>query len=357
MTSKAQKGDIVVFSIGFLTPEWVTEILKNYEKDLTSQKEVVQNTIVIVIDACYSGTWKTRMQQCLNAKPLDFTRIILQTSCGEDEVSYGYYFMPVFCALQDPKTRTEVMEAYKNNPDSLQGKTDELSDCTPQTPTIYDSSGASNGNELPVCHCESLWFINNSNFLTFCHKYLAIASLEEAIAREIPDDELDSFFKSFGSREFPEICCLKLKRHSSGTLQAFFLMEWDEQFYHLHLHFDSFDRMQLTGVSLVQVTEGHIYIDRYWYGYAEIDDHDAKVRINDSVNKAKWELVKRNKENMIAHCRKFVEQKTKKRWDKREDWRMQHAIPRLIRSRSAYFQDAQDAKREAQKWQNLIAFM
>ena len=122
MTLNAEKGDIVVFSSGFLTPEWVIAKLKDCEKDLRSRilkgiklsnceeelRSKVQNTIVIVIDACYSGMWKTRMQKNLTAKSLEFTRVILQTSCSEDEVSYGCCFIPVFCALQDDNTHTKV---------------------------------------------------------------------------------------------------------------------------------------------------------------------------------------------------------------------------------------------------------
>ena len=193
MTMKARKGDIVVFSSGLLTPEWVVAKLGDCEKNLRSRKEMVQNTIVIVIDACYSGMWKTRMQQCLTTKPLEFTRVILQTSCVEAEVSYGYCFIPVFCALQDAETRTKILEAYDNNPNSLQGKVDELFDREPQTPTVYDSSGAVNRVGLPVC--ESFHFVSNADFLTFCLKYLTISSLENS--RGIPDDDLDSFFNSF----------------------------------------------------------------------------------------------------------------------------------------------------------------
>ena len=45
-------------------------------------------------------------------RPLEFTHVILQTFCGEDEVSYGGSFMPVFCALQDTKTHSEVQAVY-----------------------------------------------------------------------------------------------------------------------------------------------------------------------------------------------------------------------------------------------------
>lgn len=221
ITMKARKGDVAVFSSGLLTPEWVVAKLGDCEDNLRSRKEMVQNTIVIVIDACYSGMWRTRMQQCLTTKPLDFTRVILQTSCGEDEVSYGCYFMPVFCALQDDNTRTKILEAYKT-PNSLQGKVDELFDheSQAQTPTVYDSSGAVNRDGLPVC--ESFHFVNNADFLTFCLKYLTVSSLENA--RGIPDDDLDSFFNSFQFGESPEIRCFKLTKHSSGSPMAFFLM-------------------------------------------------------------------------------------------------------------------------------------
>ena len=331
MTRNAKQGDIVVFSSGLLTPKWVIDRLRDCEDNLRSRNKMVRNTIVIVIDACYSGMWKTRMQKCLTTKALKFTRVILQTSCSEDEVSYGCCFIPVFCALQDAETRTKILEAYDNNPNS-QGKIDELFDRKLQTPTVYDSEGEVNRDGLPVC--EPFHFFSDANFLTFCLKYLTISNLENA--RGIPNEKLPSFFNSFGSKKSPGIRCFKLKKHSrSGSPLAFFLMEWNEQFYHIHLHFDNFDNMKLTGVSHVNVTEGHYYYDGYWYRYDE--DHKTKHWINYNPHDAKWKLVETNERNMIVHCKKFVEQQ--KKWDKRDDWCMPHAIPRLIRSRSAYFQD------------------
>ena len=140
MTRNTQKGNTVVFSSGLLTPEWVIERLRCCEEDLTSQAKVVQNIIVIVIDACYSGTytWKTRMQQHLNNDPLKFTCVILQMSCGEDEVSdnpmavasclcfvhckmmkHMYIYSALSCPYKDEEVIDEIELLYDQTPNLL----------------------------------------------------------------------------------------------------------------------------------------------------------------------------------------------------------------------------------------------
>lgn len=93
VTRKAQRGDLVVFSSGLLTPEWVIDVLQEAELQRENQ---FYNTIVIVVDACYSGTWVDRMRLALNGNSLQYTRILLQTSCGPDEGAYGQSFTPYF---------------------------------------------------------------------------------------------------------------------------------------------------------------------------------------------------------------------------------------------------------------------
>ena len=103
VTDDAQKGDLVVFSSGLLTPEWVIGVLQEAESKAQNQ---FPNIIVIVVDACYSGTWVERMRAELERMraqlgndPLKYTRILLQTSCGPDEESYGQLFTPQFVNL------------------------------------------------------------------------------------------------------------------------------------------------------------------------------------------------------------------------------------------------------------------
>ena len=96
VTNEARQGDLVVFSSGLLTPEWVINVLREAE---SQSKNRINNTIVIVVDACYSGIWVERMRTALEANPLQYTRILLQTSCGRDEVAYGQLFTPQFVDL------------------------------------------------------------------------------------------------------------------------------------------------------------------------------------------------------------------------------------------------------------------
>ena len=91
ITKEAQKGDLVVFSSGFLTPEWVVDRIKE------SEEHKKYNTVIIVIDACFSGCWQTRIVTKLQSCKLRYARILVQTSCSCDEVSYGGFFTPLFC--------------------------------------------------------------------------------------------------------------------------------------------------------------------------------------------------------------------------------------------------------------------
>ena len=127
VTAEAQKGDLVVFSSGLLTPEWVIGVLQEAESKAENQ---FPNTIVIVVDACYSGTWVERMRAKLENAPLKYTRILLQTSCGPDEKTCGKSFTPKFVNLNlgtnfevDPAAPTQTPQFFDshnpNNPDAL----------------------------------------------------------------------------------------------------------------------------------------------------------------------------------------------------------------------------------------------
>ena len=127
-------------------------------------------------------------------------------------------------------------------------------------------------------------------------------------------------------------------------------MKWKKKLYHIHLHFNDFDNMRLTGVNHFNVTKRWYSNYGYWYKYKEEDY--SRVPINYKQGDPNWELVERNGENMIAHCRAFVEQHNGN-WNNREHWCMQHAMPRLIRSRSAYFQDTKAVHTKKAKFKAL----
>lgn len=117
VTGNAEKGDIVVFYSGLLTPEWVVEQLRERKEN---------TTIVIVVDSCYSGTWKYRMERVLNSNPLEHTRVLIQTACASDEVSYGESFTPRFVDLQ--KGRND-QDKYGQTPTFYDSRPDGYEDC------------------------------------------------------------------------------------------------------------------------------------------------------------------------------------------------------------------------------------
>lgn len=324
VTRDAQKGDIVVFSSGLLTPEWVVEKLREYEEN----QNRVENTIVIVIDACYSGTWIRRIRECLTDRQLQCTRVIVQTSCGEDEVSYGGCFTPVFCALQDTEKCAELLTHYKEN------SVGEMELFYKQSPAVYD-----NGRNDP----NLFYFIrdNDVEFFEFCRKYLAKEHWESS--RGIPSILFKEFFNSFSSSTKPTILCFRLKHMQNGSCPlAFFLIEWKQKKYHIHLHFNSFKDMKLTGISHVDVTNGKSH-----YQYTE--DKDTKKRIT-SADVAWHNYIKPNETAMVEHFKNFAKGYGKQ-WNDENSWNMQKALPdNLIRSRSACFKET---KEKYTAWQNL----
>ncbi len=115
----AKKGDVVVFSSGFLTPEWIVEQLRKRERGKIPLK------LVLLVDSCYSGEWTKRIADLLEHRKLNYTRLVVQMSCADDESSYGQCFIPYWCAMQ--------------NVQGDQQFSDETLNCK-QTPTLYDSN-------------------------------------------------------------------------------------------------------------------------------------------------------------------------------------------------------------------------
>ena len=357
MATSARKGDIVVFSSGLLTPEWVVKKLRECEKDLRlwilkgmklgdceeELRSKVQNTIVIVIDACYSGVWKTRMQQCLTTETLEFTRVILQTSCGENEVSYGHYFMPVFCALQDGSQRTELLESMKEN------AVNEIGLLYDQNPTFYDSNDSLN-------RPKQFFFIDDQNVFEHCRKFL---SVQDWIAlRGIPSEDFSDFFKSFSpnSPHPPNIECFRLATMKiNNSPMAFFLIQWKDKKYHIHLHFDNLRNMNLTGVTHVDVINSGVYVDggmHHNIGKSQKYSHTKKSKRHlftevceskkhiTSKDQVAWRKhILPNREAIVTYFKNFAERLLGEEWNQVQ-WNMNEAKPKdLIRSRSAHFQE------------------
>ena len=355
ITGEAQKGDIVVFSSGLLTPEWVVEKLREYERSPNR----VHNTIIFVIDACYSGTWITRIQECLTGQPLHYTRVIVQTSCGEKEVSYGGYFTPVFCALQDTKKRIKLQRLYKKDKGVVKG-IELFCNQSSQTPAVYDI-GNDNSRNNP-----NFYFIHDHDkeFFEFCSKYLA--KIHWGSSRGIPSSGYEDFFQSFSSSGSakPTILGFQLKHmQENDTPLALFLIEWrkkgwrKKKKYFLHLHFDNFRNLNLTRINHFDVT-----YNQNRYKYIEVADTREKIRRQDRA----WnDYVEPNKSAMIEQLKTFAQCKLAKdlknfpliaqrhtAWADEESWRMREALPRnLIQSRSACFQEA----KEKAKLKSLLA--
>lgn len=277
--ANAQKGDIVAYSDGFIAPEWVVEQLRKRES-----KSKIPFTLVLLVDACYSGAWKKRIECELEKKKFQNTRLVVQTSCDENEESYSEYFIPLWCDLQ--KDSIEVAD----------DRDDEIESKCMQTPTFFDSE-SKNGEGLGL------------KFFTCkeqCIRFKCKAS----------KDNCRAVAKFFASNE-GKIISYRLKHHKGrNTPMAFFLVQNKDSLYNLHVHFKSFKDFTLTGVSCVCATTDA----SARYKFEEIQDTKIRVHI-DKLGLSRSEI-----EAFVKRCKDHVRD-SKVDWEDEESWRMKKAVP------------------------------
>ena len=256
----AKKGDVVVFSSGFLTPEWIVEQLRKRELNEVNGK--IHLTLVLLVDSCYSGMWTERIEaDLLKYGKLNYTRLVVQTSCAADEGSYGQCFIPYWCAMQ--------------NVQGDQQFSDETLNCK-QTPTLYDSDH-NGGNGVGVLkfipHGQSLHYFNYT------------------LERGAHKDFINEFSNGEG-----KIHSYKLKHHmASGKPMAFFLVEINRRMVHLHVHFN-IDLKVVTAINSYEAGKG------YKYKY-------------DEVGKKIEEKDQRTLEGILKRCQTHVEEAGHDQWD------------------------------------------
>ncbi len=206
----AKKGDVVVFASGFLTPEWIVEQLRKREKNEFNGK--ISFTLVLLVDSCYSGVWTKRIEtDLLEHSRLNYTRLVVQTSCAAEESSYGQCFIPYWCAMQNENKRGK------------QEYSDETQNCK-QTPTLYDSDHKK-GNEGGVNEVGVLKFFPHGQSLQYKFNY--------TVERGAHSDLIKKFSCGKG-----KIHSYKLKHYEKDrTPMAFFLVEVCNRMIHLHVHF------------------------------------------------------------------------------------------------------------------------
>ncbi len=286
----AKKGDVVVFSSGFLTPEWIVKQLRKRERNKVHGK--IPFTLVLLVDSCYSGVWTERIKTKLErVDGFQNTRLIVQTSCAADEESYGQYFIPLWCALQKESNQ----EKYAAE-EELDFK---------QTPTCYDSHGSK-----PI---EGLKFFPTGHLLR--QKF---RDCTDEQSRAIGNDLLKDICLGKG-----RILSYKLKHHAVGTPQAFFLVEINSKKIYLHIHFNDFRKFIVTQTNLY---EAILYEAPYYrwhqknYVYEEAKETREEHHIEENLAK---KLTKR--------CSDHVGDQ----WLNKNYWGMSDTIPpKMIRSRS-----------------------
>ena len=330
---EAAKGDIVVFASGFLSPNWVVKRLREREV------KGVESTVVIIIDSCYSGVWTRKISDSLRAKPLDHTRVIVQTACGENETSYGGIFWPSFQALQHDNGTSFPPE---NAPEPA------APEPPLQTPTFYnsyypdESYAGSTTVELDLGGTEMRFFTDGRFFNKFCDEAFYASS------RGVPDTDLEMFFKSFRNEGESEIRCYRLKRYVDikkpeherrDEPMALILVKWQENQYHLHLHFTDFPcRLEnLESVSHVETRAANRPFGGPIpkYERKEVKGTKKSIKRSDPEDQEAWAYIKGS---LLVD--KSIEKVGQHTWDDETCWRMDNTEPpNVIRSRSAILQE------------------
>ena len=321
----AKNGDVVVFTSGLLSIEWVLKQLQDRERNAVIGNYDV--TLVLLVDSCHSGAWADHIQQKLCDLHLKHTRLIVQTACSADEVSYGEYFIPLWCALQTA-TKEDLENTRKIVPYEVMQNPRFVDSQQPPNPTGYKS--------VLLNGCTFRFFDEPKFFHQFVsYRYQTFT----ANPRGIPDSHLPQFFESLADKESTTsaIGCFKLRTYTNNSRPeplAFILVEWNHFRYHLHLHFDSFnvDSQKVDCITHVDVKSVNHPCPRY--KFKEVKGSDSKSHLrpgnrgwpDDRVLK---QIVDRCKLH-VDRCKEFDGN-----WENPASWKMEEGIPKLIRSRSA----------------------
>ena len=183
--------------------------------------------------------------------------------------------------------------------------------------------------------CGGKWFYFFNDPRIF-YNAAADMCMTKSRARGIPENKIYKFFHSIftDSPDKPDIVSCKLKTISNGTPFALFLVEWQvlKKLYHLHVHFCAFNKMIISGVTHVNVTEASdIYRAQFDVEYQEEGKKDYIDPDEDIYHV--WEFI--DSEQFSKYCKKFITDQGLD-WTKRSSWYMEDSKPSgKIRSRCA----------------------
>lgn len=245
----AGKGDVVVFGRGFLSMGWILEQLKLREDEVEEEAGLEMSTLIFLVDACYSGTWTDKLKTDFQKSGLKKTRLIVQTSCLANEVSYPQLFIPLWRDLQRSNHASGSSESVGVRSVTLVSartggeSTDRDFNAKLQTPTFFDSAPNS---PIP---CGYKFFTDNCQFeiekpSLFTRGKSAYEYLEYS----------NDLLTAIASNDQITFTNFKLKTYNhrgKPTPLLFIFVEWKGKPSHLHLHYNSFDvrKQKLTSIT------------------------------------------------------------------------------------------------------------
>ena len=204
VTSEASKGDIYIFKSGLISPQWVLDQLE------VREAQGVHSTVILILDSCYSGAWVDYFQQQCQ---FSYTRVIIQTACGPNEVSYGQNFITLWVNLQE--LAQEIWDVMEISPNAS----------PMQQPQLYISHSEFSSKVVPGCVAvesdgrKFLFFAPTSDFFLKFANYHAMVdpACRPCGASQYQINEMLNKF----SRGFVEFYLFRLQE-----LKPYWLLSW-----------------------------------------------------------------------------------------------------------------------------------
>ena len=255
VTSEASKGDIYIFKSGLISPQWVLDQLK--VREAQGVRSGTETTVILILDSCYSGAWIDYFrQQCR----FMYTKVIIHTACGSDEVSYGQNFITLWVKLQE--LAQEIWKVMEISPNAS----------PMQQPQLYISHPEFSSEVVPGCVAvesdgrKFLFFAPTRDFFLKFANYHAMVDPACMPRRAFPyqiNEMLNKF--SRGSIEFYLFRLQELKPYwllswlFSSSPMAQVCVSWNRADgsavrLYLHLHFRAFAyNLELTKITNINI--------------------------------------------------------------------------------------------------------
>lgn len=123
VSMQLQAGDWCLHHAGYLGFDFMWYHFKT--EIMLSECAVINKTLLIVSDCCFSGKWCEYLRDKIAAGEdtgLKGCQMVIQSSTGPDQFAHGGIFMPVWYELQNPSSREKWAAGFQGDFDSNEDK-------------------------------------------------------------------------------------------------------------------------------------------------------------------------------------------------------------------------------------------